>query len=126
MEFSIKAIIKNDAETIFNAWLDSDGHTSMTGGEAECTDNIGGKFNAWDGYITGENIAIEPHLRIVQSWRTSEFKENEDDSQIEILFEKIPEGTEITLNHTNIPGDGSNYIQGWEEHYFNPMKVYFE
>ena len=93
MEFSLKTIIKAPAEKVFNAWLDSKQHAEMTGGEAICSDVIGTEFSAWNGYITGVNLVIEPFHKIIQSWRTDEFEENEEDSLLEILFKEIPEGT---------------------------------
>ena len=85
MEFTLKTKIKATAKEIYTAWLNSEGHTKMTGGEAVVSDKVGDTFTAWDGYIEGTNIELEPYRRILQSWRTLEFKENESDSQIEIF-----------------------------------------
>lgn len=125
MEFSLKTTIDATAKEIFNAWLSSHGHTNMTGGNATITHKVSEKFTAWDGYIEGKNLIIEPYERIVQSWRTSQFKGDEEDSQLEILLEEIDGQTELTLNHTNVPESGEHYIKGWDEHYFQPMKAYF-
>lgn len=112
---------------IYDAWLSSKGHTAMTGAEAKCSAKTGTTFTAWDGYIEGKNLELKPYTRIVQSWRTSEFPDRAEDSQLEILLEKVGNGTKITLNHTNIPkGQGAQYKQGWHDHYFVPMKEYFE
>lgn len=112
-------------DEIYRAWLSSEGHTSMTGGEANCSDEIGTEFDAWDGYITGKNIALEPNRRIVQSWRTTQFEDSEPDSQIEVLLKPAENGTLLTLKHTSVPDDGDHYRSGWQDHYFEPMKEYF-
>jgi activator of HSP90 ATPase len=125
MEFTLKTHIKASPEAIYKAWLSSEGHTAITGGAAEATDQIGATFTAWDGYISGKNLELEASRRIVQSWRTTEFSEEEPDSQIEILLEAKDGGTELTLIHTQVPPHGEQYIQGWEDHYFSPMKEYF-
>jgi len=125
MEFTLKTRIKATAEEIYNAWLNSESHTEMTGGKATASDKIGDSFTAWDGYIMGENLVLVPFRRIVQSWRTTEFEEKEEDSKIELLLHEIDGETEITLLHTNVPEHGEEYITGWEEHYFQPMKEYF-
>ncbi|MBN4070128.1 hypothetical protein JYT76_00420 [Olleya sp. AH-315-F22] len=39
---------------------------------------------------------------------------------------KMTGGTELTLTHSNVPESGEHYIKGWDEHYFKPMKRYFE
>ena len=126
MEFEISTTINSTPEQVYKAWLDSDLHTQMTGGVAECSDKMGESFTAWDGYIEGKNIALVPNETIIQSWRTSEFTDEEEDSQIELILEEIEEGTELTLTHTNLPKHGMQYLQGWEDHYFTPMKEYFE
>jgi activator of HSP90 ATPase len=69
---------------------------------------------------------LEPYHKIVQSWRSDNFKENEEDSQIEVTLSEADGVTELTLIHSKVPEDGEHYIKGWQEHYFDPMKAYFE
>jgi activator of HSP90 ATPase len=126
MKFTIKTQINAPLKTVFNAWLNSESHSKMTGGEAVISDQINGSFTAWDGYIWGKNLEIDRIKRILQSWRTSEFSEDEGDSLLEILFSEVNGATEITLTHSNLPPNGEQYKQGWEDHYFSPMKVYFQ
>ena len=125
MEFLLKTTISAPAKDIYTAWLDSAKHTEMTGGEAEISDKIGGKFTAWDGYIKGKNLILEPYSRIVQTWRTTQFTASEEHSQIEILLEEKNGVTELTLKHYNLPNSGEHYKKGWELHYFSPMREYF-
>lgn len=125
MEFTLKTKIKASAKEIYNTWLNVAGHSKMTGGEAVISDKIGDSFTAWDGYIEGRNVDLKPFHRIVQFWRTSDFEKKDQDSQIEILLSEAAEETELTLIHSNLPESGEHYKQGWEEHYFQPMKAYF-
>lgn len=114
-------------EQVFKAWLSSEGHTLMTGSKAEVNPIVGGEFKAWDGYIWGETLEMDPSQRIVQTWRTTEFPESSPDSKIEIVLEEAESGTKITLSHTQIPkGQADSYKQGWEDHYFTPMREYFK
>ncbi len=98
----------------------------MTGGTAFVSDKIGDKFTAWDGYIKGKNLVLEPYNKIVQSWRSTNFEDHEDDSQIEVILNEGDSETKLTLIHTNVPESGEHYKKGWYEHYFEPMKRYFE
>ena len=111
---------------IYKAWLDSKQHAKMTGGDAECGKLIGDSFTTWDGYISGKNIDLKPNQEIVQSWRTSQFNENDEDSYLKIQLREIKNGTELILIHSNIPEGQTQYEQGWKEHYFEPMNNYFE
>ena len=126
LSFTVSRTISASKEEIYQAWLDSDSHTAMTGGKAVASDQPNAAFKAWDGYISGTNMILEPNCRIVQSWRTTEFTENEASSKIEINLETVSDGTQITLRHTNLPEHGMQYKQGWQDHYFEPMTAYFE
>lgn len=126
IEFEISTVIAASPQKIYAAWLDSEGHSQMTGSPAKVDAVVGGKFEAWDGYIQGKNLRLEPGKRIVQSWRTVEFAESEPDSQIEVTFKPVKRGTKVTIRHTNLPPHGTQYEQGWVDSYFQPMKDYFE
>ena len=125
LTFTISAIIPTSPQVVYDAWLDSDGHTQMTGSPAHVVADVGGSFDAWDGYIAGKNLALESGKRIVQSWRTTNFPESHGDSQIEVMLDAVDGGTRITLAHTNVPDGHGNYEQGWVTHYFEPMQAYF-
>lgn len=122
----VSAVFPVSAERLYTAWLNSGEHSAFTGGGAEVDNRVGGSFSAWDGYITGKNIELEPYKRILQSWRTSDFPEESIDSKLEIIFEEAKGKTKITLKHTDIPeGQGDEYKRGWNDFYFEPMKEYF-
>jgi activator of HSP90 ATPase len=125
VEFTISTFITASPQEVYDAWLSSEGHTGMTGASAEITPEVGAEFNAWDGYITGRNIALEPGRRILQSWRTTEFADADPDSTLEVLLEPIQDQTKLTLHHSGLPGGGEQYEQGWIDNYFDPMKEYF-
>ncbi len=126
MEITLKTSLKATPKQIYKAWLSTQGHTKMTGGAAFASDKVGDKFTAWDGFIQGENLVLEPYNRIVQSWRSSSFKDGEEDSQIEITLNENDRGTELNLTHTKVPDSGEHYIEGWQMHYLQPMKTYFK
>ena len=126
-EFKMSVTLHATPKEIFDAWLSGEGHSQMTGSQAQVQKRRGGKFSAWDGYIWGVTLEMERPGRIVQSWRTSEFPKGAPDSTVEILLEKSKSGTRLTLRHSNIPaGQAENYKQGWKDFYFKPMKEYFK
>lgn len=126
VSFIKKVIFNVSPEVVYHAWLTSDFHTNMTGGEAICSDQVGASFSAWDGYIFGKNVSLIENEEIIQLWRTTEFDDDDEDSNLKINLKVVSEGTELTLTHSNIPDDQSDYEQGWVDHYFIPMKAYFE
>ena len=125
IEFEVSDVIPATPEEIYEAWLDSEEHSRMTGGQAKVSSNVGDTFEAWDGYIQGKNFELEFPGRILQEWRTTEFKETETDSRLEILFDSASVGTRVTIRHSNLPEHGMQYQQGWIDAYFEPMKAYF-
>lgn len=123
----LSAVFPVNAKTLYEAWLDSKAHSAFTGSKAKINPTIGGTYTAWDKYISGRTIVLQPYSRIVQSWRTTEFHDSYPDSTVEILFEKSAKGTKLTIVHSGIQkGDGKKYKEGWKEFYFEPMKVYFK
>ncbi len=123
--FEVSDVIAASAEEIYHAWLDSYEHSQMTGSPAQVTPKEGAEFTAWDGYISGKNLELQPSTRIVQAWRTTEFKESDPDSLLEVILEPVDGGTRVTLRHSNLPDDDDQYLQGWLDFYFAPMKEFF-
>ena len=127
-KFKITVKLNCKAKDVFKGWLDNKIHSEFTGGaKAKINANEGGEFTAWDGYISGKNVEIFPHKKIIQTWRTTEFDKRDKDSIIEIAFTEKKDHTLVSLSHTNLPdGDGEKYKKGWKDYYFVNMKKYFE
>lgn len=124
--YILTATIPASPREIYEAWLDSIGHSEMTGSEATMSDEVGAEVSAWDGYISGRNLELVPGERIVQSWRTTEFADEDDDSVITVLLQEVEEGTLLTIEHSNVPDEQRSYEEGgWQSSYFEPMTVYF-
>ena len=88
----------------------------MTGGKAIVDPAIGGHHSAWDGYITGQNLELDPARRIVQSWRSTDFPLGSGDSHLDVIgtCARPAEGNEITIIHGEIPeGQGAQHEEGW-------------
>lgn len=126
LAFEISEILQATPQAIYQAWLDSKGHTLMTGSPAQASARVGESFSAWDGYIFGRNLELEPGRRIIQAWRTTEFQPSDPDSRLEVILEPEGKGARVTIRHSNLPPDGMQYKQGWVEFYFEPMRTYFQ
>lgn len=125
IEFEVGDLIPARAEAVYAAWLDSEEHSKMTGSPAQVSAEVGGEFEAWDGYIQGTNLELEPPRRILQRWRTAEFEDSDEDSILEIEFEPEADATRVTIRHSNLPEHGMQYRQGWRDSYFAPMVEHF-
>lgn len=124
--FTLHKSFPVSANRIYDAWMNSEEHTLMTGGAASISNAVHGTFSAWDGYISGTFIELEPGKRILQKWRTTDFSDDHSDSLVEIVLTDKNGECELTLVHTNIPEDGADYERGWDDYYFTPMQEYLE
>ncbi|HET6450989.1 MAG TPA: SRPBCC domain-containing protein [Spirochaetia bacterium] len=123
---TVSAIIPAEPAVIYKAWMSSKGHSLMTGSGAKITAKVGGKYTAWDGYISGKTLELEPGERIVQSWRSTDFAKDAEDSRLEVSLSPARGGTKVTLTHSDLPaGSSAEYRKGWLDFYFTPMKRYF-
>jgi activator of HSP90 ATPase len=122
-----KATIPADPMKVYEAYMDAEKHAEFTGSKATFDPRVGGEFTAWDGYIAGKNLELEPGKRIVQEWRSSDFPEGYAASRLELNLKDIKGSTELTMVHSGVPVEIADDIaQGWKDFYWEPMKKYFE
>jgi uncharacterized protein YndB with AHSA1/START domain len=122
----VSEVIPASRHAIYSAWLDTRQHSAFTGDTAVIEPAIGGRHSTFGGYASGTMLELEPHRRIVLSWRSTEFPEGSPDSRLEVTLEDTAGGTLVTLLHTQIPeGQGDRYKESWIQYYLEPLKRYF-
>jgi len=122
-----KVIIPATPEEVYEAFVDPKKHAAFTGSKATGKAKVGGKFTAWDGYIYGKFLQFEPGKCLVQEMQMTDWPEGSQPSRFELTFKKVPEGTEITMVHSNIPAaQKEDLAEGWEDFYWKPLKKYFQ
>ncbi|MBU8893088.1 MAG: SRPBCC domain-containing protein [Bacteroidales bacterium] len=95
-----------------------------SGYPAVMDENSGTEFSLWEGDITGKNIDIIKNKKIVQEWY---FGEQPEQSIVTINLFENKKGTQVELNHKNIPDeDFDNIKEGWNDFYFGAIKAFFE
>ncbi len=125
-ELELTAAIPATPDAVFGAWMRSKGHAAFTGAAARIEPRVGTHHHAWDGYIHGWVLAVEPGKRVKLSWRTTDFAPSDFDSVVELSFERAKDGCRLKLVHSNIPeGEGERYRAGWNEFYFEPIAKHF-
>ena len=122
-----KTVVRAKPDEVYEAFVDARKHSAFTGSKATCDTRVGGKFTAWDGYISGRNLDLDKGKRIVQEWTTTEWPKDHPPSRLELSFRKVKEGTEILMVHSGVPAEQADDIaEGWNEFYWKPLKGYFE
>ena len=122
-----KVVIPASPEEVYDAFIDARKHSEFTGSETTCDPTVGGKFTAWDGYISGRNLELEKGKRIVQEWVTVEWPKGYPPSTLELAFRKVKGGTEVRMVHSHVPEEQADeYRQGWVDNYWDLLKAYFQ
>jgi activator of HSP90 ATPase len=123
-----KVIIpKASPKQVYEAYVDPKIHSEFTDSKVTGKPVIGGKFTAWDGYISGKFLELEEGKKVVQEWSSTDFPEGASPSRLELTFFAVPKGTEIVMVHSNVPKDQeAETAEGWIEFYWEPLKEYFK
>lgn len=129
MATTIRQTVVFDAppHAVFEALMDSRKHAAFTGQKASISRKVGGRMTAGDGYIRGKNLRIEKDKVLVQTWRTTDFKEDDPDSQVMFHFSKKGKGTRLMFVHSRVPDRlAEEFRQGWIDYYWVPLKAYLQ
>jgi activator of HSP90 ATPase len=130
MKFEVikqKVVVDASPEEVYEAYVDPKKHSEFTGSPATGVARVGGRFTAWDGYISGKYIELEKGKKVVQEWKTTEWPEGYPPSVVKLTFKPKGKKTELTMVHSKAPaGQAESYAEGWMEWYWEPLKKYFE
>lgn len=120
-------VIDASPEEVYEAYVDPVKHADFTGSPAKGTPKVGGKFTAWDGYISGKYVKLEKGKRIVHEWKTTEWPHGYPVSVVELTFKPKGKKTELTMVHSKAPAEqADDYAEGWMEWYWEPLKKHFQ
>jgi activator of HSP90 ATPase len=115
------------ARMLFDTYLDAEKHAAAIGSSVSVGRQAGAEFRAYDGGLTGRNLAIVPDRLIVQSWRASVWQADDADSVLILTFGDEPAGGRIDLVQVNVPEHVVDVIdEGWKQHYWQPWRAHFE
>ncbi|MGP8124891.1 MAG: SRPBCC domain-containing protein [Nitrososphaerales archaeon] len=122
-----KAAIGASPEDVYDAYVNPKKHAEFTGSPATGTPRVGGRFTAWDGYISGKFLVLERGKMVVHEWKTTEWPAGYSPSMVELTFKKKgKQTTELIMVHSKVPAEqAEEYAQGWKDYYWNPLKEYF-
>jgi uncharacterized protein YndB with AHSA1/START domain len=134
--YEITRVVPATPKRLFEVWLDSREHGSMTGRAATVSWGVDDPLSVLDGLITGTNLEVEPNRHIAQRWRTKEPGLGVSESRVEL--ELITgwrfkggvgspfAGTTLIVRHSGLPSAQTTFnADWWEENYFKPMDAYF-
>jgi len=118
-------VLPAPAEELYATYLDPALHSAITGAPVTVGAEPGARFQAFGGQISGATICVLVPRLIVQSWRSTNFGEDDPDSTLILSF--VPEGRNgrIDLIHVDVAKqDYEGVRDGWEKYYWTPWKHY--
>lgn len=125
MPREIKQTVTFDAtpKQIYGCLIDAEQHSTFTGAKARISPEIGSRFSAHDGYITGVNVELTPGKRIVQAWRGKTWPKGVYSI---VCFELEAAGrrrTRLIFTQYGVPDKFHEQMsEGWKSHYWTPLK----
>ena len=123
-DFKKYFILTAEPEDVFAAITNPFAIELWTGYSAIMDDKVGTEFSLWEGDISGINMDIVKNEKIVQEWY---FGDQPEKSIVTIKLFKNKKGTQVELNHINIPDeDYENITEGWIKYYFGAIQEFLD
>ncbi len=118
-------VLPASAARLYEMYVTAEEHAGFTGAAVEVEETPGSKFSAFDGVLTGRMLAFARPRLIVQSWRSTKFNADDQDSTLILTFSDEADGGRIDLVHLNVPEhDYDGVTEGWPQHYWTPWRKY--
>ncbi len=119
---------KASPDAVYEAIMDPKKHAKFSGSKATISRKVGAEFSAYDAYLTGKILELEPDKRIVLSLRhEDEGWPKDHHTRATFFFSRIKEGTRLDFTQTEVPE--ANYAdieEGWRDFYWEPIKAMLE
>jgi activator of HSP90 ATPase len=110
---------------LYETILDPEKHAEFTQAAATNDKKAGGKFTAYDGYISGTNLELVKNRKIVQRWTAADLPKGVF-TEVTFEFKKHEKGTELVFTQKNVPEKSYKELtQGWKDYYWKPLKAAF-
>ncbi len=120
-----KVVIPASPKEVYEAYVDPKKLSEVTGSKATGKPIVGGKYTAYDDSIFGKYVELEDGKRVVQEWSNNDY--GYGPTRLELCFNKVPEGTELVMVHSEVPEEyADDTAEGWLEYFWNPLKEYFK
>ena len=118
-------VLSASAGSLFDMYLDPQGHEAITGAPVTIGSVAGAEFKAFGGVLTGTILAVVRGTLIVQSWRSAKFGPADPDSTLILGFQSEGDNGRIGLVHLDVPDhDYNGVVEGWEKFYWTPWRQF--
>jgi uncharacterized protein YndB with AHSA1/START domain len=127
MEFdlSLEFILSAKPKRVMQLLTDPVLIRKWSGGEAILEHIVGGKFEMFDGWVTGKVLKLGDK-EFSYSWKASDWPEEAKPSEVHYLLKEDEAGTRVVLHHTGFPNakEMDSHKTGWTDFFFDPLEDY--
>ncbi|KAL0275994.1 UNVERIFIED_CONTAM: hypothetical protein PYX00_003681 [Menopon gallinae] len=121
----LSQVLQCTAVELYNSLTVTEMVAAFTHGRVKLDAKPGGKFELFEGNVSGEFIQLEPYSKIVQSWRCERWPSGHY-SIVTIDIKQQAEFTEFKLTQTGVPqGESESIRENWERYYLDALKSTF-
>lgn len=119
LEFVLSAKPKRVMELLTDAKL----IRKWSGGEAVVETAVGGKFEMFDGWVTGIVTKIGEN-ELAYTWKTTDWAEDAQPGEVHYLLKADEAGTRVIVDHKGLPNEEemNSHKSGWTDYFFDPME----
>ncbi len=126
-DFRLSCTLPASPEAVYDAWLDSACHSAMTGAPATIGQRVGETYSPLGTATSSARRSSSfPGDGSSSPGAPPNSATTDPDSTVAVELEPTRAGTRLTLSHSGVPDDQTDYENGgWRDFYFSPMKAYF-
>jgi activator of HSP90 ATPase len=118
-------VINGTPKAVYEILTSSKKFTAMSNGSAaKISRDGGGAISMFGGAIQGRNVELVSGRRVVQAWRSKDWK---DGVYSIVRFELTADGknTKLSFDQVGHPADEQSHMErGWEKMYWAPMNAF--
>jgi activator of HSP90 ATPase len=113
-------------DALYRMYLDPNEHAAITGSPVvRIAAEVGAEFWAFDGRIHGRILALSAGRQIVQSWRSFEWRPEDLDGTLVLVFSPDAGGGRIESCLVNAPDHlYEKLAANWPMRYWDPWRAY--
>ncbi|MCW3121370.1 MAG: glutathione S-transferase [Flavipsychrobacter sp.] len=94
-----------------------------SGGEAVFEKMVGGRFEMFDGWVTGKVTKVSEN-ELAYTWTAGDWEDGTPASEVHYLLKPDEAGTKVIVHHTGFPNEKErdSHKTGWTDFFFDPME----
>ena len=122
-DLSLEFILSGPPKRVMQLLTDAKLIRKWSGSEGVVEDKVGGKFEMFDGWVTGTVLKTGEN-ELAYTWSTTGWPEGTTPSEVHYLLKPDEAGTKVILKHTGLPNEDEmkSHKSGWKDYFFDPLE----